>query len=416
MWPLLAAGSVPLGLRHSPHVIALEGGGSVGEYYTTVHVGNPPLPFRVQIDTGSSTLFVASKGCGGCAEHATQLYDVDASTTGERIGCSDSRCQAHTCGVASCPSGLSTASCNPFLNPEQRCCSDIVIADCGYSVKYAGGSLVGGALVADDVRLGTLRANATFGRTLEQGGPWHGTVDGIFGMAMAALDCTPTCTTPLMADLVAQNGLDDAFSMCLGEAGGWLVVGGVDDQFRSGAFVTVPMVKSASDKYLYYRVAFTGMAVGQHAVDMASSSASRGAANRNAGAQNTAIVDSGTTLLLVPSALFDELVGTFVAHFAHLGGVLGTSTRASVLSKVNGAGGQACLQTGEFKLYVWIAEMSCESSSQFDSLPRTHIVDTSPLQRPTRRRGPSSGCSWGRGSSSSCRHTCTFPALAAEPR
>ena len=345
IFTLIATASEPLGLAYSPHVVALEGGGSVGEYFTTVHVGNPPLPFRVQIDTGSSTLFVASKGCVACTEHATQLYDVDASTTGERIGCSDSRCRANTCGASNCPSGPAAASCNPFLNPEQKCCSDVVTADCGYAVKYAGGSQVGGALVADDVRLGTLNANVTFGRTLEQGGPWHGTVDGIFGMAMAALDCTPTCTTPLMADLVAQNGLDDAFSMCLSEAGGWLVVGGVDDQFRSGPFVTVPMVKSASDAYLYYRVAFTGLAVGQHGINMVPSTTSGGAANPNAGAQNTAIVDSGTTLLLLPGTLFDELVGTFVAHFAHLDGVLGTSTRASVLSKLGGGGGQPCLHS-----------------------------------------------------------------------
>ena len=339
--PLAGAGSPALGLRHSPYVIQLEGGDTVGEYFTMVHVGEPPLPFRVQIDTGSSTLFVAAAGCMKCSEHATQLYDVSQSTSGRRIGCDDAMCKVATCQSPFCPS-----TCAASKIASHACCSARASADCGFGVQYAGGSSVQGALVQDTIRLGSLTANATFGRTLEQGGPWHGVVDGIFGMAMAALDCTPTCTKPLLADLVAQHSLDDAFSMCLSDASGWLVVGGVDAQFRSGPFVTTPMVKSSGDKYLFYRIEFTGLALGAHPVTMPRLSDAFPTAigqESQSAVFSTAIVDSGTTLLLLPTELFVNMVNMFKSSFAHLDGVLGRSGAPSAIDVAGVDGTQTCL-------------------------------------------------------------------------
>lgn len=117
--------------------------------------------------------------------------------------------------------------------------------------------------------------------------------------------------TPLTDALQAQQAVPPVVSLCLASDGGSLSFGVppvlVDP---SSSFAYTPVVQQG-----YYTVAFQALRVGGSVVAAAP-----------ALLPPTAVVDSGTTLLLVPQAGFDALTTHFQRNYCSLPGVCGPQT------------------------------------------------------------------------------------------
>ena len=65
-----------------------------GVYAATIEVGTPPRPFRVHLDTGSSSLYVAApySVCPSCDPHFDRAFDDSLSSTATGLSCADAQC------------------------------------------------------------------------------------------------------------------------------------------------------------------------------------------------------------------------------------------------------------------------------------------------------------------------------------
>jgi cathepsin D len=174
------------------------------EYFGEVSIGSPAQKFLVVYDTGSSNLWVPSKGCTNC-QTRPHKYDSSASSTYVKNG-------------ESFALAYGTGSCNGFLSN-------------------------------DNVQLGGLTiSNFTFGEVTTEAVDVFGKApfDGILGMGVpaAAVDHVPM---PMQAFL-DQKKIDHnvfAFYLASGaKAGSVLNLGGTDSSLHTGDFSYVPLAKA----------------------------------------------------------------------------------------------------------------------------------------------------------------------------
>lgn len=93
---------------------------TLGYYYVTLHIGTPPRPFSVIVDTGSSVTAIPCTGCRRCSKHMNTRFDPATSRTFQAVPCSQ---------------GLSCTSCRRGA--------------CGYHASYEEGSSHLGYLAQD---------------------------------------------------------------------------------------------------------------------------------------------------------------------------------------------------------------------------------------------------------------------------
>lgn len=280
------------------HVVDLLGGITrVGEYYTQIFVGGQAV--RVQIDTGSSTLALPMAECSSCL--ATDLrYNMRRSTTKRArwISCTNEMCRTDMCGTYKCE----------VCSAKDACCSKHNPAACGFRLKYGDKSYARGALVVDDMTWGdNITAPVVFGGILEDSPHFERTfVDGILGMAYKALACNPTCVEPPFQQMVAAGKVADSFSICMNGVGGKLVLGGMDPQLAASQVNYVPLALSKVPSY--YTVNITNV------LDI-------GGRKMMVPYLQSAIVDSGTTLLVVRVVVFELITKHLKRHYCHVRGL-----------------------------------------------------------------------------------------------
>lgn len=265
---------------------------SVGEYYVELLFGGQPV--RVQVDTGSSTLAVPLSDCTNC-RRTDQRFDIrKAVGTASVIRCDSAACLRNSCGVY--------AECEVCSASNRACCSKTAPGSCGFFLRYADNSGAQGALVEADVTLAGLKAPVMFGGILKQIHDFETSeVDGILGMAYKSLACNPTCVEPLFDTLVDTGRVSrNVFSMCTGEEGGTLTLGGNDPNQYEGDLKYVPMGK----QNFFYDVKLTGLRVNGNKVNLPSFS--------------NGIVDSGTTLLVTSVPAYSALKKYFQTHYCHV--------------------------------------------------------------------------------------------------
>jgi len=255
--------------------IPLTGCGGPG-YAATFSVGSEA--FQLTLDTGSGTLAVASSTCSGCG--VSPVYTPAASATDDQQSAMDSYAKGSWQGE--------------------------IYTD---SVQLVGTATVTMKLVAIDSESGFF----------SDAGCGLGTVpfapQGIVGLGPAGLaqPNTDAFVTKLSAAGAAGGVL--AFELC--SSGGQLMVGGVDPvaAVLRGPAVYTPMTSSQ-----YYSVALDDLALGD---------ASLGFGATDFG-QTT--VDTGTSVMALPSAVFDALSAqvegsaAFTAAFGSQSNWLGTTT------------------------------------------------------------------------------------------
>jgi len=296
--------------------IPLQGGiSALGEYFCEVELGSPSQRVRLQVDTGSASFVVTAKECETCERNGVVggAYAYHESSSANKVGCDSSACGSNTCSSATCDSDVCSEKSN-------ACCSPHDPDACGFFLQYGGDTnyhvAAQGDLVLEKLVLGNRTfSNMTVYRTMHQGGPWPSSVDGIFGLGLPALSCNPTCSKPVYEQIIEEQELPKVFSMCFGDTTGMLVLGsnGKAEGLHSGGVHYVPILQSQMFG-TYYKIALTQMFVGATLLDDSKLAFPR-----------EAIVDSGTTLLLLEDRLWTSLVAMFQTHYCHLQGVCDTS-------------------------------------------------------------------------------------------
>lgn len=230
-------------------------------YYGLIEIGTPPQSTQVIFDTGSSNMWVPSVNNAVAGQMHKSLYNSSMSSTYSVDG-------------------------RPF------------------NIEYGSGP-VSGSLSEDTVAIGDFALRGyTFAEVTDttgiageyRGSPW----DGICGMAWGMISVGQT-QTPFGA-LVESGELDRAaFSFHLGVSGedGELVLGGSDPADYVGNLSYVPVVQAGCGplelRYAYWTVELDSVKVGSDTVSL----------------DSKAIVDSGTSLIAVPTETFLRIVDAF---------------------------------------------------------------------------------------------------------
>lgn len=262
----------------------------VGEYFSVIELGGKKI--RVQIDTGSSTLAVPMKGCKTCIRKANG-YSVDGSSKAVTVNCESPQCASDRC----------TTSCAK-CSSRGACCSAQSPSDCGFSLRYADGSTASGSLVQDELRWGSLVSNVTFGGILSNSPNFdRPEVDGILGMAYKSLACNPSCFDPPFDSFVKAGLVQDVFSICMTGTGGKLMLGGFSPSVAKTAVEYVPLSHRGPERY--YRVQLGGsLKIGDSAVAMPNF--------------RSAIVDTGTTLIVTSTRTFSAIKAHLQQHYCDI--------------------------------------------------------------------------------------------------
>jgi len=252
---------------------------SVGEYYAIINLGGQP--FHVQVDTGSGLTAVPSVRCPSCKE-GDHRYDVAKSASGRLVACSDKKCSS------SCPRGDGADE-----------------SMCPFQLRYADGSGGSGEMAYDDLGF--------------EGGSdaddlvkvWFGTftsdspdfervsVDGIMGLYNKKDSCNPSCVPTVFQSFVDDRHLPNLFTICMSQSGGKMVWGSADTDLVKGGF---------KYSYLDSTSMFYSVAIEKEQIKFGDKVFSNTWLS-------SGIVDTGTTLVVLPTGVFNEIATEFKANY-----------------------------------------------------------------------------------------------------
>jgi hypothetical protein len=350
-----------------------------GAYFVTLDIGTPARPFRVHLDTGSSSLFIPASYdvCSTCDPHFDRAYDVTQSSTAATLAYDDAQCgrctaacgnpagraddaptqlwlgvddvcasvddatctnclENDTCkykgdgecddgsqgGKQYCAAGTDTADCSPpGVCCESHCKAGGDSSACAFQAAYGDESGVSGKVYSDMIALGTgdtrLGAQAFMGvfdkvhMTKDHDMFEEPDLDGIFGVAGGALN---DGRVPVLDQILAENGMDNIFGLCLGGIAGatssW-DVGDTDPEKYIGELMKVPFLHGADSglgaltgsgisDFAYYSIAaphkttLGGKVLDVQPLDYAK--------------DETVMVDSGTTYMMIATPVFNAAV------------------------------------------------------------------------------------------------------------
>lgn len=226
---------------------------------------------------------------------------------------------------------------------------------------------------------------------MQESGRWPKKVDGILGLAFERLNCNPVCYEPAWMKIFPSK----TFTMCLGDENGLLSFPTLEDEatLASVANVVNPLATTATTSKLkhqlkvpvlgsprtYYVVPSMGLAVVKDLSHLRSDNHpdneingdflliakspsvmknhSQSKTNNNMG---EAIVDSGTTLIIMPDAMWDRLVSYMQYNYCHLPGVCGSP---SIFDAMDANSGQVpCLRGSPHEVFPTLAFMMGEGA------------------------------------------------------
>ncbi|KAG1465375.1 hypothetical protein G6F56_004900 [Rhizopus delemar] len=225
------------------------------EYYGEVTVGTPGIKLKLDFDTGSSDLWFASTLCTSCSGSHTK-YNPNKSSTYAADGRS-------------------------------------------WSISYGDGSSASGILAKDNVNLGGLLIeDQTIELAKRESSAFSSdVVDGLLGLGFDSITTVRGVKTPV-DNLISQGLISSpVFGVYLGKesngGGGEYIFGGYDSSKFSGSLTTVAVDKSEG----YWGVTVKGTKIGSKTVSSSFS----------------AILDTGTTLLLFPEDVASAIADVYGA-------------------------------------------------------------------------------------------------------
>ncbi|CAA7016040.1 unnamed protein product [Microthlaspi erraticum] len=246
-----------------------------GEYLMNVSLGTPPFSFMAIADTGSDLLWTQCKPCDQCYAQDNPLFDPKASSTYKDVSCSSSQCN----------SLKYDAPCSRFNT-------------CSYTVSYGDKSYTKGNVGTDTLTLGSTNnrpvqlKNLIFGCGHNNNGVFSKKDSGIVGLGGGPLS------------LISQLGesINGKFSYCFFPPSSENDVTskinfGTNAAVSGTGAVSTPMV--TKEVPTYYHLTLESISVGSKNLKYASPAYGNGKGN--------IIIDSGTTLTLLPAAFYSEL-------------------------------------------------------------------------------------------------------------
>ena len=226
------------------------------QYYGSVSLGNPPQSFMVIFDTGSSNLWVPKVGCTHCGNPffgKKSKYDHDQSDTYEEDG-------------KEFEIVYGSGSVSGFFSVE--------------SVTIAEDIIVAGQRFAEIQDAGGLGLAYTLGK-----------FDGILGMGFTTISIDGATT--VFENAIKQSVVDlPVFAFYLGDNGpGELTFGGYDTSKFEGDLTYVDLLAAT-----YWEIGLDTISAGSYE-----------ASQNPDGSPITAIVDSGTSLIIGPKREISQL-------------------------------------------------------------------------------------------------------------
>ncbi|XP_023734786.1 aspartyl protease APCB1 [Lactuca sativa] len=240
-------GGLPIKVVTSSSAVLPINGGTFldGLYYTQIHVGSPPKPYFLDIDTGSDLTWIQCDApCISCSKGAHPYYKP---TRGNLLSSKDSFCFdfKHTSKSGSCES----------------------CTQCDYEIEYADHSSSLGVLSRDEIRLVNINntsidSKIIIGCAYDQQGMLLNSLtktDGILGLSRAKVS--------LPSQLAKQGVIDNVIGHCLTSesiGGGYMFLG--VDFVPQVKMSWVPMLNDASMNYLaeVSRVTYGSKQLGLH--------------------------------------------------------------------------------------------------------------------------------------------------------
>ncbi|MCL7032325.1 hypothetical protein MKW94_022557 [Papaver nudicaule] len=234
-------------------------------FVMNISLGTPPRNVFAIADTGSDLTWVQCKPCEDCYKQVSPLFDPKTSSTYKDVSCGNKLCQ--------------------------------------YALRYGDGRTSIGNLALETITFASSGGrsiqlpNIAFGCGHNTGGaPFNEKVSGLVGLGGGGLS------------LISQLGskIDSKFSYCL------VPSHDVSSKFTFGSnaemtgkdVLSTPLISNPSRKTFYY-LTLEGISVNENRVPFRSSSSSL------TNEDNHIIIDSGTTLTLLPEEMFSKLVLEF---------------------------------------------------------------------------------------------------------
>ncbi|CAI0433759.1 unnamed protein product [Linum tenue] len=250
---------------------------SNGEYLMNISIGTPPFPILAVADTGSDVVWTQCKPCSSCYDQDAPIFDPAASSSYKTVPCSSNACSS--------------------LQAEGAYCSS-TDAVCHYKVGYGDRSHTYGDLALDTLTMGsTAGRDVAFPKTLigcghDNAGTFNRNGSGLVGLGRGS------------ASLVTQLGssIGGKFSYCLvpfGSDNGLTSSMNFGQNAVVSGAVSTPLFSHVSQPTFYF-LKLEAVIVGKERLAFGGSSVVDGE-------QGNIIIDSGTTVTLVPSDFFAQL-------------------------------------------------------------------------------------------------------------
>ncbi|KAJ1426116.1 Xylanase inhibitor, C-terminal [Sesbania bispinosa] len=244
-----------------------------GEYLMKMSLGTPPIEIIGIVDTGSDLIWTQCLPCIICYNQTIPLFDTSHSSSYKTIPCQSSFCQAIP---------------NQYCNKNNTC---------GYRIAYGDGSFSSGNLSSETLTLGTSSSslsvqNIAFGCSDDTDGLFDKSGSGIIGLGSGKLS------------LISQTSqsFGKKFSYCLvpSSINSTSKISFGNNSVVSGpGFVTTPIVTKGDETFYY--LSLEAVSVGIERI------AYKGE-TKNGVVEGNIIVDSGTTLTILPDSMFNAMV------------------------------------------------------------------------------------------------------------
>ncbi|CAJ1973695.1 unnamed protein product [Sphenostylis stenocarpa] len=249
----------------------------LGDYLMSYSVGTPPFQLYGIVDTGSHIIWLQCQPCKTCYKQTTPMFDPSKSTTYRILPCSSTTCQ----------------------NMTSTPCSSDKGKHCEYTINYGDGSHSQGDLSVETLTLASTSGSPIqFPRSVIGCGynntvSFEGKSSGIVGLGVGPVS------------LISQMGssIGGKFSYCLApmftqsNSPSKLNFGDVAVVSGDGT-VSTPMV--LHDQQVFYFLTLEAFSVGNKRVEFGSSLS-------GSGGKGNVIIDSGTTLTLLPNDVYSKL-------------------------------------------------------------------------------------------------------------